>query len=166
MRGRSDGGGGMMERSVELSEEQQELVEFLRECTRERWPGQPFYLSMVQPRLKEAGRGDYRQILGEEKISAFVRRTEGEDTYKVVVHPRQKAKIGLIPPGEDYQFSVEEVADRDVQRGPDVEGAGPRFRGSGSLLLELLRELGRLSPEEQNAVVIPTRVLVKLAHRR
>lgn len=138
------------------------LKAFLRGEAQKAWQSgeQPYWLSMLAPDLKPLGI-DYKSILGEERLKAFVKRTEGETTYRVVEHPRIKAKVGLVPWEQTFVFTIEAAAEsgRENSRSDVVYGRE-------KVVLAFLKSLAKLSDDELDSVVLPTRVLVKLLDRK
>lgn len=65
---------------------------------------QPYLLSFAAPEMSEAGI-EYRTVLNGERLKAFVERTEGEGRYRVIKHPHQRAKIGLVKPDSPFESS-------------------------------------------------------------
>ena len=137
------------------------IVDFLTAKTKAAWEEeQPYLLSFAGPDLTEA-QIDYRSILDGERLKAFVERTSGEDRYQLVKHPHQKAKVGLVPHGAEFQF--DEVDQEEALVSQDTLRS---MQPKGSALLEFLNALSKLPPDDLDGVIIPTRVLVKLARRR
>jgi hypothetical protein len=136
------------------------IIEFFRDQAIAAWKDeQPYLLSFAGPDLTEKGI-DYRTILEGEKLKAFVERTEGSGRYRVVKHPHQKAKIGLVKYGEKFEFSSNDHDDALLH---DVQS--PKTQHS-SALFEFLDALSKLPVEDLDGIVIPTRVLVKLSKKR
>ena len=84
----------------------EELISFLSERSREEWEKNsfPYLLARVGPDLRDRGE-DYRLIIGEDRtLKQFV---AASDQLKLVQHPRQKAKIGIIPAQEEFEFPAE-----------------------------------------------------------
>ncbi len=135
------------------------LKAFLMARTQSHWDEyqQPYFLSRAATDIKAQGI-DYRDILKDEKLKEFSRRVRIEDGFRLVEHPSQKAKVGLVPTDIAFQFPVEVD---DAQ-----QGGSPQNRVHGQTLLDFLHALSRLPPEDLDAVVLPTRVLVKLATKR
>jgi hypothetical protein len=150
------------ERRVSATEK--DIVDFLAKQATAAWDAdpehpQPYLLSFAGPDFKEA-QIDYHTALAGERMKAFVERTEGENSYRVVKHPTQPAKIGLTPWGMSYEFEA-----------PDLSTRRPRDRvkpGSerGSLLIEFLGALETLTDSDLDEIIIPTRILVKLVRKR
>lgn len=121
----------------------------------------PYLLARLSPDL--AARGiDYRAVLGEQKLKDFVRTS---DKLKVIVHPHQKSKIGLIPPEQDYTFPEEAEAPD-----PSAPSQQPRERSTASrrryVVTNFLQLLSELDDAEAAQVVIPTNILTKLMRER
>ena len=150
----------MNEREVRVSATQDTIIDFLTAKAAAAWQeGRPYLLSFASLDLAIVG-VDYRDILDGEKLKAFVERTASEGRYQLVQHPQQKAKIGIVPYGADFRFESEEgesAETREARRG-ELNGA--------HILVNFLDALSKLSTEDIDGVVIPTRVLVKLARKR
>lgn len=141
-----------------MSATEEAIIEFLVARAGEAWQEeQPYLLSLAGSDFANAGI-DYQETLGGERLKNFVERTSGEGRYRFVKHPEHKAKIGIVP----YDAAFEFVPGEDL---PATSPApGPRVRGS--ILLEFLDALSKLPADDLNGVVIPTRVLVKLARKQ
>lgn len=124
-------------------------------ATREFWStySSPLLLSNLPKALSEKGIVDYKSILTTQSLKAFVHSLDGQGAIQVVVHPQHRAKIGLIPAGENYSFTEEKAA---VKMGSSPTGE--------SQAVKLLDILSKLSEKDLDKVIIPTSVLVKL-HR-
>jgi hypothetical protein len=134
-----------------------DIVEALSVLVNDYWKekASPYLLSFVEPALTERGI-NYKEMLGDERLKAFVKRTKGKTTYDVVEHPSQRAKVGLIPP--DATFSYPSV---------EAEMVAPTRRVSEGelLLLNFLRSVAKLPDDDLNAINIPLRVFVKLVEK-
>lgn len=137
------------------------LQAFLREHAGEHWTAdqKPFLLSLVATKLREQGQ-DYKNVLGEERLKSFVKRTEEAGGYRLVEHPTQKAKLGIVP--SDVEFQFDETLESERPDRAARHGIHQRDR----VLIDFLRALGRLPDELLDNVHIPTKVLVKLLTRR
>jgi len=138
-----------------------QMIEFLRQKAGEAWAdGNPYFLSNAGPDLTVA-EIPYRDILDGEKMKDFVVRTSGDAGYQLVQHPVQRAKLGLVPAGVSFAFEERnEDADAATTIGDSAE---PR---RGAQLLAFLDMLSRLPREDLDEIIIPTRVLVKLARKK
>jgi hypothetical protein len=135
---------------------QKDLEVFLKSKAYHFWQEeQPYLLSQAGPELK-AAKIDYRTILGDEKLKAFVKRTGVTGGYRLVEHPIQKAKVGIVP--ADVQFSFP-TARTD---GASAERRLTTVSDRGRVVLAFLRALSSLTDEDLEAVSIPVRVLAKL----
>jgi hypothetical protein len=137
------------------------IIEFLKNKAEAAWSDQrPYLLSFAGPAMVEA-QIDYQTILNGERLKAFVERTAGEGCYRVVKHPHQRAKVGIVPSGIQFEFEdavhEETASDPRPVHGESVQGAA---------LLSFLCALSALPAEDLDGVVIPTRVLVRLAKKR
>lgn len=146
-----------------MSDGETPIVEFLAAKAKAAWDApedsRPYLLSFTGPDFHDAGI-DYQTALCGERLKAFVERTEGENSYRVVKHPTQSAKIGLVPWGVDFQF---EDAGAPASRTRDRQDR-PMIRGS--ILVEFLNALSILPESDLDGMVIPARVLVKLAKKK
>ncbi|WP_158824216.1 hypothetical protein [Granulicella sp. S156] len=137
------------------------IIEFLKDKANAAWKDQkPYLLSFAGPSMVEA-QIDYQAILNGERLKAFVERTAGEGRYHVVKHPHQRAKVGIVPSG--IQFEFEDAVHEEVASAPrPVHGESVQ----GAALLSFLGALSALPAKDLDGVVIPTRVLVRLAKKR
>jgi len=137
------------------------IIEFLKDKANAAWMSQkPYFLSSAPPAMVEA-QIDYKTILNGERLKAFAERTAGEGRYHVVKHPHQRAKVGVVPSGVEFEF--EDTVQEETTTPPR-----PIHRESaqGAALLSFLDALSVLPAEDVDGVVIPTRVLVRLARKR
>lgn len=138
------------------------IIEFLKARAEEASAEDDVYLlSDAGPDMVEDGI-DYRAILAGERLKAFVERTAPDGGYRLVQHPRQRAKLGLVPAGKDFEFKDEPDAEVGTEAAPRESVRSAK----GAALFSFLYALSKLQPEEIDGVVIPTRVLVKLALRK
>ena len=139
-----------------------QLKDFLRKSAADAWDAtrEPYLLSYVANELKEQGE-DYKSALSdEERLKGFAERVERDDRlFKVVQHPSQKAKVGLIPYEESYVFPVGE---RDNSR---AEARASRTRNE-TALLGFFEALKGLPDDLLDDVHISTKVIVALLRKR
>lgn len=140
----------------------QAILEFAAQRAKEAWDErqQPYMLARLSPEL--AGEGvDYKSVLGEVRLKDFFQ-TAG-DQVRVVIHPTQKTKIGLVPAGTEFEFAPGE--DGPPARGSqepqtdNLRASAARRRYIVSNFLGLLAEL---NDEDAAQVQIPTVILTKL----
>jgi hypothetical protein len=142
-----------------LEKTEADIITFLRAQADSSWKSaqEPFLLSQAPPGMKATGL-DYRAILGDERLKAFVKRTEGPGGYRLVSHPSQKPKVGIVPAGENFEFQADDLGE-GTERVPHrrTEGAQSDYSSRA-----IVRALSRLSDDELDQIIIPTRIFVKL----
>jgi hypothetical protein len=121
----------------------------------------PLLLSNISPELKLRG-VNYKDVLPEgTTLRQFVATLSD---LRVVTHPIQKPKIGVVPKDSTFTFDVE----------PTVKSAGAtderpkRFRQTSQryVVMQFLTVLSRLNPEEIKDVNIPVHVLARLMEEK
>lgn len=141
-----------------------ELVKFVKDETLSRWQESqwPLYLADIPSLLREKQSIDYKNVIGDERLKSFSETTSGSNSYTVVRHPFQKAKIGLIPPGENFEFPDNATNTFDppinVLR---IETPDSR---SHKVTLDFLKVISTLPADEQASIIIPTHIIAKLLH--
>ena len=116
----------------------------------------PLLLSQLPPILnKDLDSDAYKDLISQRgSLKGLLKETQKDGGYKLVEHPKKKAKVGLIPEGESFDFETEgsvlsssfynEAGFRDN----DIEG--------------FIRILASLSPEELRGVQLPASLVVRL----
>lgn len=143
----------------EISEAQ--LIDFLGERAKVHWEkkGEPYLLSLVSPDLK-SDRKTFKDAIGGGSLARWAEGTE-QDQFKVVRHPVQKAKVGIIPGDKTYDYPVDDL---------NEIGGGHRLlaevsikgRSRKPVVVRFLESLSRLDEEDLAKVQIPVSVIVKL----
>jgi len=140
----------------------EEILSIASTLAQEAWDisNQPFMLSDLSPALARKGI-DYRKVIGGQRLKGFL---EGaREHVKVVVHPTQDAKVGLIPPGETFEFPQEsQSAPKSTNAHRDRGGASRRKY----IVLNFLELLAELDDESAGQVQLPTHVLMKLMREK
>jgi len=137
------------------------IIEFVKSIAAEKWDRDrsPYLVSDIGNDLKAEGIS-YRDVIGEETNLAGFLRENARDKFKVVVHPVQKAKVGVIPPDQDYSF------ERGVTTSPEAgEKRSERTRRQTPkkyIVLNFLEALAELDESEIEKIQIPLSVLAKL----
>jgi hypothetical protein len=133
------------------------LEEFLKSKADQFWreAEQPYLLSNAGPDLK-AQNVDYRTLLGGEKLKMFVKRTGAAAGYRLVEHPIQKPKVGIVPANVDFSFPSIRTDS------PSTEHRSAKVSDRERVVVAFLRALSRLTDDDLEAVSIPVRVLAKL----
>lgn len=137
--------------------EETQLSRHLKTIADEAWAKSngPALLSNLPGELHAvAGNDEYRGALGKRTLKAFIAETGSANGYKLVEHPTQRAKVGLLPSDVEFSFPP----DAKVGQNTDNQRAG------ASDVVALLTILGKLSPEDLEKITIPVSVLVKLWH--
>jgi hypothetical protein len=116
--------------------------------------GQPYLLSRIPPDLDGLA---YKDIVGEQTLKEFI---EGLSELRIVRHPTQKAKIGVVPASAEFSFGDASDA---AFAGRPIEGPQKRRSPASNALMSLLQALAHLEPEEVDTVHIPVRIMIKLA---
>ena len=116
----------------------------------------PLLLSQLPPILnKNLASEVYKDLISQGgSLKRVLKETQKDGGYKLVEHPKKKAKVGLIPAKESFDFEVEDSAQRlgfstDGNFCPrDIEG--------------FMRVLTSLSPEELKVMQLPASLVVRL----
>ncbi|MCC5957701.1 MAG: hypothetical protein JJU07_16495 [Natronohydrobacter sp.] len=139
----------------------EELIEFLQRRTTEVWEdsSQPYYLARVQPDLQESGR-NYRDATGEQTLASF---SETVPDIRVVRHPHQKAKIGLVPASSSFEFLEIEGQSSTEATTPLMPSRSRIYRpGSQRVVADFLQLLSTLDDDILKDFHIPSLVLAKM----
>nr|WKF58337.1 hypothetical protein HUO10_002835 [Paraburkholderia busanensis] len=137
--------------------EEKQLSGYLKSIADDVWArsGEPALLSNLPVELRILAGGDnYRDALGKRTLKAFIAETGSIYGYKLVEHPAQKAKVGVVPSDAQFSFPPECKAEQN---------AGNRRAGANDVIA-LFAILGKLSPEDLEKITIPVSVLTKLWH--
>lgn len=135
---------------------QDDLKLSLKAIAKKQWDAneKPILLSDVAPILaKEAGELDYRTLLDGKSLKAFIKDTGANNGYRLVEHPTQGAKIGLVPLDAKFEFTT---ATEKLLKKSDV------FRKRENKAVALLEILTMLPEEDLAQISIPVSVFVKL----
>lgn len=120
---------------------------------------QPYMLARLSPDLLKEGI-NYKEVLGEQRLKDFV--LAAPDRIKVVTHPTQRSKIGLVPPDADFAFAPasESIAPQIVTS----PTSGDRTKGSRRryVVSNFLHLLSELDDADAVQVQIPMHILTKL----
>lgn len=138
--------------------DEMQLKEFLIERVKFHWstPKKVLLLADVPSELKEHKDLNYRDILGEKRLKAFATETQGADGFKLIQHPHQKAKLGLVPYESEFEFP-DTVVDEPAPKRPKHLPSNTR-----RTTLDFLSIVNSLTEKEQSEIVIPARIVAKL----
>ncbi|WCM20358.1 hypothetical protein NDK50_02460 [Paraburkholderia bryophila] len=137
--------------------EETQLARHLKTIADEAWAKSngPALLSNLPGELRTvAGGDDYRDALGKRTLKAFIAETGSANGYKLIEHPTQRAKVGLLPADAEFSFPFDSKAEQNACN----------QRTGVSDVVTLLTILGKLPPEDLEKITIPVSVLVKLWH--
>jgi hypothetical protein len=137
-----------------------QLRDYLIARTKEVWEtsNQPYYLANVQPELSKISKS-YKSVIGEKTLSQFA----GEIAeVRVVRDENQRARIGIVPAGEAFDFETSEKASRTKEAQPASRG---RVGRQQETVIDFLSLLSTLSDQELEGFVIPAKVLAKLLRK-
>lgn len=138
------------------------LADALREIAEETWnsSSQPALLSSLPVELQRRRPGeDYKEALGTQSFKIFITETGPASGYQLIEHPQQRAKLGLLPAGETFQFplSADSKAAGAASSNRTIPG-GARARE----VIAVLRLLSTLPDGDLDKITIPVSVIAKL----
>lgn len=115
--------------------------------------GQPILLSKLQPIvINKMSKEKYEKLLNGRTLKQFLQATSSNESgYRVVIHPNQAAKIGVVP--FDSEFSYDENHSHTEKSAPQK---------SSDRVQALLKILSSLSDQDLEKIDIPVTVFVKL----
>lgn len=109
---------------------------------------QPVLLSALPMLLKDHLNADYKDALNGETLKDFIKRTSVAFQYRLVEHPTQKAKLGLVPAEVPFEFPTIPISSSVSLTTADAHA--------------FARVLLSLTEEEQRAVLLPGTLVAKL----
>lgn len=124
--------------------------DYLRESVLENWEKtkEPFLLSSIGSKFTKE---EIRQNTGGLSISTWIRNNLNSLELKIVSHPSQKEKIGLIPKKEKFSYEEEETSTNSTHLSD---------RELTLSFIELLQK--RCTPKELEEINLPLKILAKL----
>lgn len=137
------------------------ILSFAAERAQEEWDKneQPYMLADLSPDLARNGI-NYKSVLGGQRLKAFV--VSSPKHVKVIVHPTQKAKIGLIPPDEEFEFTTEPPSAATQAKSASTFGGKGRRSHRRHIVSNFLQLLSELDDDAVAQVQLPTHILTKL----
>jgi hypothetical protein len=134
-------------------EELKNLQAAILEIATSYWQGRnwPVLLSNMPP-LLEAKVPGYKDIIAPRNLKTFIKETADAAGYRLVEHPSQRARLGVIPSGINFEFPSDEEGESHI----------PAPRKNEEIVLSFLRALSTLPNSELEKVVIPASVLARL----
>ncbi|WP_143850959.1 hypothetical protein [Brucella thiophenivorans] len=144
---------------------QETLIAFLNKKASEEWElrQQPYLLSLV-PHEFNSDKSIYQEILAGERLKSFVKRTAHEAEYKLVEHPSQKAKVGIIPTATEFKWadSLSAHNESDIKITKKLK----KIEAHPSKLILFLQSIADLKDEELDRMGVPLKVILRLAEMR
>jgi len=129
-----------------------DLTAALRKIAQENWSSSahPILLASLPKRLEDIVGSEYRSLLADQSLKSFIRATEATGKYRLVQHPTQSAKVGLLPAEAVYEFPDDSghLAARANLSQRDVEG--------------FVRVLDSLTADELRHVTLPATLVVRI----
>lgn len=114
---------------------------------------EPLLLSKLGPELTNEGI-DYKSVLLNQGLGNFI--TNDISELKLVKHPTQFAKVGVLPADKEYSFDRKGIVLEKVPSDLD------NIRTSRRAFYSFIEALSKLPAEEIQSVNIPARVIVRL----
>lgn len=127
------------------------IVELAKECWSQ--SSEPMLLSKLGLALKNGG-FDYKSILLEQGLGNYI--SHEVDELRIIKHPSQYAKIGVIPSDAEYSYEDSVTPPTNAPTEQD------KLRKSRRAFYGFIEAISELPPEEIEAVNISTRVIVRL----
>lgn len=138
------------------------LIDFVAALAQKVWgegTTTPLYLSDVSPALTREGI-DYREIIGSETTLKRFLHENANGKFRVVTDPWKKAKVGLVPPDIQFEFSALQ-SPKEGERHYSDKSRTTLFSKKRAAF-DFLRALAELEDTDVDKIVIPTSVLIKL----
>lgn len=129
----------------------EELIVALQAIAQESWSAHqsPTLLSHLPKVLEQRLQSNYKLVLGAESLKGFIKASQAAGMYRLVEHPTQRAKLGIVPAGVDFEFLPEKVNQvTDALSKNDIEG--------------FMRVLNSLTSDELRGLSLPAVLVVKL----
>lgn len=141
------------------------ILTFAAKLAQEAWDDnqQPYLLARLSPDLAAKGI-NYKDVLGDQRLKEFVQ--SAPDRIKVVAHPSQKAKIGLIPRDKDFEYDASPAPTERRRSTTPSFGARGSDLPPRSIVVNFLQLLSVLDDADAAQVQIPTHILTKLLRDR
>lgn len=141
---------------------QEAIIDFAERRAREVWEDkqQPYLLALLSPELM-ARDVDYKAVLGPLKLKEFLQ-AEGVGKVKLVLHPTQRSKVGVIPHDIEFSFDATEYGLAGTAELARPSSGPARPLNARFVVMNFLQLLATLPKEEAEKVHIPTSVLAML----
>jgi hypothetical protein len=138
------------------------IARFISRRTIAEWrnSSKPYMLNQISPELMSKDI-DYKKVIYPLTLKQFAM-SIGPDV-KMIIHPTQKSKIGLVPKDQMFDFQGTE-AESDFSQRTSSSSPKKHYKISRAkfAVLNFLDALNKLDDKELESVVIPVSVLAKL----
>jgi len=129
----------------------EELLATLSTIAQEYWDAHqlPVLLSQLPKELEQRSQADYKSLLDSGSLKSFIKETQADGGYRLVEHPVHRAKVGIVPTGVEFEFSIN--ANPQLVDGlsrQDIEGFS--------------RVLHSLTSDELRSISLPASLVVRL----
>ena|SRR5690348_12121290 len=134
------------------------IANYIRKRTHEEWEqkSSALFLSNVSPELLLRG-VNYKEVLP--KGTTLKQFVSTLDDLRIVGHPLQKSKIGVVPKESPFTFEIEPTVGPSASNQKPKKSRQPNQR---FIVSQFLAALSRLSEEEIKQVTIPVHILARL----
>jgi hypothetical protein len=146
--------------ATDIESTREGIADFIIKLAQKTWEDtkSPLLLSNIPPQLKIKG-VNYKDVLSEGMtLRQFV--STLDKSLKIVAHPFQKAKIGVVPNDSNFVFEVEPTV-QPTRLGSE-RPKKTRLPNQRYIVMQFLTALSRLTEEEQKSVNIPVHILARL----
>jgi|ERR1035437_7337223 hypothetical protein len=134
------------------------IADYIRKRTHEVWEQKntALLLSHISPELLLRG-VNYKEVFP--KGTTLKQFVSSLDDLRIVGHPVQKAKVGVVPKESPFAFEVESTVSPSPS---DQQPKRSRQPNQRFIVSQFLAALSRLSEEEIKQVTIPVHILARL----
>ena len=135
---------------------QQKLVQLLEEIAKNQWDNNqsPILLSNLPPLILSKN-PNFKSELNGLSLKSFISKEEASHAFKLIQHPEQKEKLGIIPKIRDYKFPDSPIEPKQISDSIEKD------KSSEKTLLDFLKLLKKLPSEDLHQIELPISILVK-----
>jgi hypothetical protein len=139
----------------------EEFDKFVQERTEAHWEEHktPYLLTYISPDLVKHKGTTYTEIIFPFNLKRYL--SEKQNLFKIVQHPTQKPKVGLIPVDANFQFDVNE-APSSVKASEEKVSNQRRPIPSKYVVLNFLELISKLDKDEIEEIQLPLPIIAKL----
>ena len=144
-----------------------EIVAYVAARTVANWNDRqaPLMLSFLGGELLSLN-ASYRDIIAPMKFREFLS-SRGGGKFNIVQHPNQKAKVGLVPPGQIYIFPALDDVPSFIGDSFQAVSVRPKRSVQGKYVVQnFLDLLSDLDEADISRVVIPVDIMAKMIKSR